>query len=104
MIARSVWLMLAECLEKYRDYTQGTYGLSSVLQQIQDMTCYERKLRLTQKSLIFEPVCALYLYLSRVCLMFLESLPEITRDMLWGLKTGCYDTGSFYSVPWCLVI
>lgn len=59
---------------------------------------------LTQKSLIFEPACALYLYLSGICLMLLESIPEIIKDVLWGFKTGCYDTGSFYRVPWCLAI
>lgn len=59
---------------------------------------------LTQKSLIFEPACALYLYISGICLMLLESIPEIIKDVLWGFKTGCYDTGSFYRVPWCLAI
>lgn len=99
MFIRGVWLLLSLCLKWCRGHTQGTYGLLVSVLLLEnsryDMLWRRGKLRVTPKSLIFEPACALYLYLSEVCLMLSESLPKIITDMLSRFKRGCYDTG-----PW----
>lgn len=59
------WLMLAEYLKQRTRHSQGTHGLVvpvMLSRKLKRQQVWRRgKLRLTPKSLLFEPVCPLYL-------------------------------------------
>lgn len=99
MVASGVWLHACSVSQEVqRTYTRILYGfLVSIMLSGKFKIWHvvkESKVEANpQITDIRASMCFVLIFLSSVCLRLLEPSPEITKDMQWRFKRGCYDAG-----------